>query len=263
MYRTRIAAVVGWVLAGSAAAFAQAPPVAPMLQHIPASRMLGLAVVSGRIVNTHSWQFGGHTSSSTDGTSREEMSFNGNGNTGSVRYQRTSPAEDFSLEINSEGRFHFLRREKENAGAASVEFVQEPGEPVTLSVGPADHRQVHRAPTFWHLAIIQREACRQHVYPLLDALRPRWQVARTADLVESQLLKLAADDNKHERQQWAGLVEQLADDRFAKREAADRQLRAGGTAAIAYLRQLDFTRLDPEQQSRVRRILRSVVPERT
>jgi hypothetical protein len=125
-----------------------------MLQSMVASRTR-LAIVSGRILNGGNWQFGSGSSTTTDGTSREEVSFNGNGNIGSIRGRRTAPGDDFSLEINSDGRFRFLRREKKNAAAESVEFVQEPDSPITLSVGPADHPQVYHAATFWHLAIAQ------------------------------------------------------------------------------------------------------------
>jgi hypothetical protein len=218
---------------------------------------VAVAVVAGRIVATGPWQFGNRSSTSVDDTFREEISFSGNGHTGSIHYKRTDPAGELSLEINSEGALRFLRRQKENAAAASVEFVQVPDDPLMLSVGPEGHQQVYRAATLWHLAIAQPEVCRQHVYPVLEVLRPQWQLARTAAQVEQQLLAFPADLARRQRQQWAGLVEQLADNRFAQREAADRQLRSGGMAAQAYLEQLDFSRLDAEQQFRIRRIVKS------
>ena len=51
---------------------------------------------------------------------------------------------------------------------------------------------------------------------------------------------------------------QLGDESFAKREAADRALRTGNAGAIAYLRQLDVSQLDTEQQFRVGRILEAL-----
>jgi hypothetical protein len=53
----------------------------------------------------------------------------------------------------------------------------------------------------------------------------------------------------------AALVEQLADIQFGARQEADRQLREIGTGALPYLRSLDFSALDAEQQFRVRRIV--------
>ena len=51
---------------------------------------------------------------------------------------------------------------------------------------------------------------------------------------------------------------QLGDESFAKREAADRALRTGNAGSIAYLRQLDVSHLDTEQQFRVSRILDAI-----
>jgi hypothetical protein len=249
-----------WVLLSCAAACAQQRPVAPMLQRYAGH--IGLAIVSGRVVNPAGWHFGNNSSTSSDDTTREEISFSGGGASGSLRYRRVSPQEDLSLDMNAEGRLHFLHHEKEDA-AGPVEFVQAPGEPLTLSIGPPDHQQVYRAATLWHLAVTQPEACRRHVYPVLEALRPQWQLARTAAQVEARLLRLSADAERDQRRQWADLVAQLADDRFAKREAADRGLRAGGIAALAYLEQLDLRRLEAEQQFRIRRMLKSTERQRT
>jgi hypothetical protein len=49
-------------------------------------------------------------------------------------------------------------------------------------------------------------------------------------------------------------VAELGDERFARREAADRALRAADPAVLLYLEQLDPGRLDAEQQFRLRRI---------
>ena len=80
--------------------------------------------------------------------------------------------------------------------------------------------------------------------------------------METQLVTLAAQNTPARQSRWAELVGQLANDRYAKREAADRQLRAGGPAAIHYLEELDTAKLDEEQQSRIRRILRSLPGQR-
>ena len=122
-------------------AAARGPPV-------PAGSFAGrisLAVVSGRIVNVAPFlQFGNRTMQSATDGSKEEITFTGNGNTASFRYKRTGPREEFSLEINSQGLFRFQRQDKEKADAGPVEFVQTPGDPVTLSVGPEGHQQLYR-----------------------------------------------------------------------------------------------------------------------
>ncbi len=134
------------------------------------------------------------------------------------------------------------------------------GEKTTLTLGAGAGQQVLRAPDFWQLWIARPEECRQHLIPLLEMLRPSWRLAETAGQMEKNLLRLAIADSASDRVRWAALLEQLADDRFANREAADRGLRAGGVAALGYLRQLDFKRLDAEQQFRVVRIIEALAP---
>ena len=75
--------------------------------------------------------------------------------------------------------------------------------------------------------------------------------------LEKNLLRLGTADPTADRARWATLVQQLGDDSFAKRQAADRDLRAADGLAVAYLRHLDLNRLDAEQQSRVLRIIES------
>ena len=262
MSRTPAVAAVGWVLLGWAVAGGQQPPIAPMLQQLVTGRV-PLAIVSGRVVNPVGWPPGRGSSQSGYPGTQEELSYSGGGSIGSFRYRRTGPQGELSVELDSEGRFHFLRNEKERTAAGPVDLVQAPGEPVLLTVGPAGRQQAYRAATLWHLAVTEPEVCRRHVYPVLETMRPQWQLARKAAQVETLLVKHAAEDRQAERQQWADLVAELAGDQPAKREAAERRLRAGGTAALAYLGQLDLADLEAEQQLRIRRILRSAPRHKT
>ncbi len=83
------------------------------------------------------------------------------------------------------------------------------------------------------------------------------RLAQTADSVEGELLKLAKAGKLPERGRWNRLIEQLGDEQYARREAADRLLRQEGPAVASSLEQLDFDQLDAEQQFRVRRIVAS------
>ena len=53
-------------------------------------------------------------------------------------------------------------------------------------------------------------------------------------------------------------MQQLGDDQFTKREAADRQLREAGRVIVSYFQQLDTSCLDAEQRFRIRRIINSL-----
>jgi hypothetical protein len=92
----------------------------------------------------------------------------------------------------------------------------------------------------------------------LELLRPDWKLEKVGAGVENQLLRMASGGALLDRARWAALVEQLGDNEFPRREAADRQLRAASPAVLGYLEQLDFSRLDAEQQFRVRRIISSL-----
>ena len=162
-----------------------------------------------------------------------------------------------SLEINSEGRFYFHREGKGTKDLAVVDFLQTPDEPIVLTIDRAGRRETYRSPTLWHLLVTQPEVCREQVVPVMERLRRRWQIDRSVAAIEANLLRMAGE-SRPDRRQWDTLVEQLGDSRFAKREAADRQLREAGPFVMAYLAQLDLSRLDAEQQFRIRRIVSSM-----
>ena len=82
-------------------------------------------------------------------------------------------------------------------------------------------------------------------------------MSQTATNLDADLLKLAALGKVPNRQQWSKLVQQLGDNEFTKREAADRSLRTLGPTIVGYLQQLDYASLDAEQQFRVRHIIDS------
>ncbi len=217
-----------------------------------------ITVVSGRITNTTGWAFGNRTHRYQSGAAKEEISFQGNGATGSVHCERTNAEEQFTMELASDGRFSIHRTPKNGSTALPIQFVQAPGEPISLTVGPEGKQTVYRASTLWHLLLTQREPCRQHLLPTLETVPGCEQIATTATAVESELLKAANTGKLPDRQHWNDLVQQLGDNQFAKREAADRLLRAVGPSLLCYLEQLDYGQLDAEQQFRVRRIQESL-----
>ena len=69
-------------------------------------------------------------------------------------------------------------------------------------------------------------------------------------------MKMSAVSRKADRKQWEAWIEQLADPLCTRRERADRSLSEVGPVVLGYLHRLDMSRLDAEQQSRLRRIIR-------
>jgi len=192
------------------------------------------------------------------GLDEEALGFRNDTGEPSMTYERSNSKEKLSIEITSGDHLRIRRVPKGHSEIVPMEFTQLPNENITLTLGSPEHQEVYRTVGLWHLLVAQPQRCKEHLIPLLEQLRSDWELADTISEVEERLL-LGVDGNAAaERARWAELVEQLGDDRFARREAADRALRAAGPAVLSYLRQLDFNQLDAEQQFRMRRIVEAV-----
>jgi hypothetical protein len=215
------------------------------------------AVIGGRIVNP-TWRgdgMGTMTSMSQGPSLKEEMRVQSVNGALEIHYERTDAKGSLLLEAASNGRFSIRREGKGKAAPPPLQFDQPVAGPISLRLGQAGSEKTYRAASLWHLAIVQPEACRQ-LFPLLAPLPGCTQLSQNAAAIEAELLRAAADKPPDDRK-LSDLVRQLGDSQFAKREAADRRLRAGGPAVLGYLQHLDFAQLDAEQQFRVQRILGS------
>jgi hypothetical protein len=210
----------------------------------------GRIVIDGdRVVNSQA--------NVTTGASEEDLTVRCENGIPQLTYHRTTANEKIVFEIA--GNHLTIRRiPKDKNAVVPVEFVQIPNEKITLTVGANGRQVALDAAGFWQLLIAHPQVCKQHLIPLLELARPDWKLAETAAKAEEILLSGSDNDAVAKRMLWAELVEQLGDDRFAKREAADRALRNADPSVLSYLRQLDFRRLDAEQQFRVRRIVETL-----
>jgi hypothetical protein len=109
--------------------------------------------------------------------------------------------------------------------------------------------------------MVEHEAASEHLLPMLVELRPNWHIAETLADAERALIDHAGEDVVPRRRQWQTWVDQLASDRFAQRQGADRELRAGGQSVLGFLRQLEPSELDPEQRRRIAGILAAAAQE--
>jgi hypothetical protein len=185
----------------------------------------------------------------------EKLAIRPDGNQSTVEYEANLADETLHFSVRDTSRLQIHRATRGPSKGVSVEFLQTPSQPLTLTVRGEGQPKVYRADGLWQLLVVEPEVSRQHLTPLLELLRPEWRLADKASEVEEELLQSAASGKLPDRQRWEALVKQLADDRFARREAADRELRAAGPAVIPFLERLDFAHLEAEQQARVRRIL--------
>lgn len=213
---------------------------------------LQVTVVGGRISFA-----GSRVISPTMVNEPERLSMRADGDFTVIQYQCKSAEEDFFFEVRENVRFT-LRRASKSEGC-EVELRQIPEAPLEATFvrdGRQEHFQAH---SLWHLLISQKDLSLQLLVPVLDRLRPGWNLADKAQQVEDEVLRTVTPEHQQNRRRWADLVRQLADDRFSRREAADRELRSAGGGVMAYLDRLDFRRLEPEQQVRIRSILGSLM----
>ncbi len=251
-----LVAVVIVVLCTGVAPAAELPET-PVLSRAVRDGWLRFGLVSGRIsvVGTRS---GGYSSTSSSKDRQERLTVRIVGGQSTISYELSFPKEQFSVQITGGDRLHIRRSMREGSEGVVLEFLQEPGRPLSFSSGSGRQKRVYQAASLWHMLIIHGKPCRNDLTPLLKLLRPDGDLATATDEVEAELLRIAAHGDLPDHQYWATLVGQLADQRFASREAADRQLRSAGRAVLSFLQRLDFDRLDAEQQFRVRRIIQAL-----
>ncbi len=218
---------------------------------------LRLAVVHGRLTNLGSWPTYGGGMEMDQGTLREDLDSGASGKSRCVDYECTCAQQVVRLEIDSAGYFACSCLPADNARVVPVEFVQAPGEPLTLAVGK-DGRQVYRAATIWQLVLSHSEVCRRHLLPLLMQFRSDWELDNFGVALEAKLLKMAGKTKWPDRARWPALVKQLGHNGYEQREFADSELRAAGPAALEYLQQLNLEELDFEQTIRIRKIIDSL-----
>ena len=253
--------IMVWAAIGLFAASAAQAQEFSLLHQMPrGTQGIQFNIVDGRVTLTCGQPLTYQTSFD-DGRRKESINVNNENGLASLIYESTTSAEQFKVEFVSGSQHVLLRRAPQgNSSLVAVEYTQVANENITLTLGSGPKQQVFRAPNIWQLLIVQPDVCRQHLLPLLGALQPNWRLVETANLLEKNLLRLGSSDSALDRAHWAALVEQLGDESFAKRQAAQRLLRTGGGPALAYLRHLDFDRLSAEQQLRVLRIIDALTP---
>ena len=262
--------ILAMVFATCEIAAAEGPNSSPMFQQWIVGRTK-FSLVAGRVIsngNNGVWMFGiPRQQVASDGPVREQINFNGNGVTRSLTYtyqrsgvktdQRNDPRVEFVVEVGLEGRF-LLRYSDKDQPEKYFDLTQVPGQLLRLSLPGANKPRVLRASSIWHLLVINEEGCRKNFLPMLESIRPDWQVARTARAAEDELVKMAAVSRKSDRKQWDAWIHQLGDPIWNRRNLAERSLRDVGPAVLGYLTRLNMSTLDAEQKLRLHHIIREL-----
>ncbi|HEX5102533.1 MAG TPA: hypothetical protein VFV87_01900 [Pirellulaceae bacterium] len=221
-------------------------------------KWLRLEVIGGRIV-AHSDRCSQNrysVESSASGHSRQTLNLETQAATLVVRYENIDAQTRLLLELNERGQLSIERTGGPDS-QPDVSYFQAPCGKVKLTVGGTKPRTII-AENLWQLLLAERDLCRERFLPLLDALRPNWQLEEQLDDVEATLMKQAGANVLAQRRQWQIWVDQLATGDYSQRQAADRALRQVGQPVLAFLLGLDATSLDGEQRRRVRTMLRDL-----
>jgi hypothetical protein len=174
----------------------------------------------------------------------------------SIDYEQLTPQWQLVIQARNQTSFRISRVLQGATTAVPFEFRQEETGDITFTWGAGDQQREGRFSTMWHLLLIEPEAAKTHLLPLLEFFRPGWNLAAAMDRITETLFANTEDQRLAPRQRWAQLVSQLADARYSRREAADRQLRAEGKAVLSFLDGLESEALDFEQRHRIQRIRR-------
>jgi hypothetical protein len=175
-----------------------------------------------------------------------------------MSYKWSNINRQLSIEVSNVSKVRIRYSGKGDDAQVPVEFYQPLQAKTVLKVGAEGKQQIYSAPNIWYLFLAYPAETKQHLVPLLELLHPNWKLSESAATLETELLRKVGGKETLDRKRWAALVDQLGDESFAKRQAADRAIRADDTAVLSYLQQLDYKRLDAEQQFRVRRIIEAL-----
>ncbi len=229
-------------------------PRTPTLDNAFRAEWVRFGISSGRVVPTG--YRGINVSTRSEGAQpRERLAIRIGLADAAIHYELNEADRELVLDISGRRRLSLRHTPKGQATFTAVQYEQPAQGLVVLRIGAGADQKTYQAPSLWHLLIEHREVCRQYLVPLLRLLYRQGDLEKTATEIENALLVLARERRTPEKERWARWVAELADPNFATREAADRQLRRAGPIVVPFLEQIEPSRLDAEQQHRIRRII--------
>ncbi len=248
-------------LSGTASVWAQDAEPAPieLSPHIAARiHWIHYHMVSGRIVATSPMvvpRMNVRSTSSQRGR-REDLTIEISAGLPGLRYDMTGTDERLQIALVAGNQ---LSIQHSHAGDNWVfSYEQRPDGAIVMSLDEGGTKRTWQAGGFWQLSIAEPEVVRRRLVPLLEILRPSWQLAATGAQIEEALVERPPPLEQPDQQRWSGLVDDLASPKFAARENAQRELYKAGQTVVPFLQNLDRGRLDAEQAYRVRWLIESL-----
>jgi len=221
-------------------------------------RYFSLEVVAGRIVAASPHRDRKLESQSTGKDRRERLSITLSGEATSISYELSVGDLRIGYEVVDGAEVTVSRRDKGVNDDAFLEFHQPKSGPVSLRAGEGERERVYRAGNLWRLLAAEPVLCREKLTPLLQLLKPDWRLDQIALDAERSLYESTKQLQAADLAEWRRLIDNLADPKFAIRQAADRRLRTFGRGAALFLMSIDRRGLDAEQLSRTRAIFRDL-----
>lgn len=229
-------------------------PRTPTLDNAFRAEWLAFGISAGRVVPVG--YRGINVSTRSEGARpRERLAIRIGLADSAIHYELNETDQELVLDISGRRRLVLRRIPKGQANFAAVQYEQPPQGSVVLRIGVGTDQKTYQASSLWHLLIEYPQVSRRYLVPLVRLLYRQGDLERTAAEIENALVVVARQRLTPDKQRWSQWVAELADPNFATREAADRQLRRAGPIVVPFLEQLEPSRLDAEQQHRIRRII--------
>jgi hypothetical protein len=250
------AALLVAALVGLAPARAEDPPLPPVNTHLARQiNFLRTRMIAGRIWVTSNDPTRSTNIHTRDTDLREHLQINFDSGLVSLTYEMVTPDVQLTITVTDGDEVIVRRQPKKAAGDWALEFVQPANGQLSLRATQGAQKLQMRAPSYWHLALGCPQVCEKQLLPILEILHPGWNLTQTAAALEVSLERNAKRYRPLDRNRLQELLRDLGSDQFARREAAERQLRTAGQAILPFLRAVDRNRVDAEQAYRVRSVI--------
>jgi hypothetical protein len=258
----RISATLAVVLALALAAAAHGQgagiaPISPSKNNAARLRWMHYSMVAGRVVVSSAYQ-GTHMTLGPAQVERrtERLQIHIDPDRIHFRYELSGADEQLTIALGEDNELSIRRTRSQPKYA--LRFEQNSDGAVTLALADEDVNCTLEADSFWHLYLAEPQRVRRHLVPLLELLRPSWQLSAMGAAIEDSLIQRAQHPRPLAGERWSALVEDLASPKFADRENAQRELYKAGPVVVPFLQSLDRKGLDAEQTARVRSLIESL-----
>lgn len=229
------------------------PSPGALLRRVSALRF---EVAGGRITCPTLSRAASRTLSADEAEIKETLSINLGGDEPFLSNRYVSPSRQWSLEFHGSDM-----KLSDKSDTELIQYEQFADRPVKLTIqrSGSPKREI-TGRSIWHLLVFSPENA-EALAPRLEALRSDWRISKQAEEIKRLLVNDTSASWTQQRSTWQACVTRLGDADYQVRQAADRQLRSGGSPGAAFLQTLDLSGLEPEQSRRVSRIIAAAAPE--